>query len=515
MSSNEHFCLGCMSYLENPDALCPNCGWLKSMKNNISQLQAGYILTNENQTEKYIIGRALGQGGFGISYLAWNTLREERVVVKEYFPAVLVTRDNSSNNVMPIDDKDTAQFRHGLDNFLKEALNMLEFSNDPNVVNVKNFFQANQTAYIVMEFIDGQTFRQFIEQNGGRLPLESVLSTLAPIAAVLERMHKPKTTGTGKILRQPLIHRDISPDNIMFTRNGIVKLLDFGATRSFEGNKSEIVRAGYSPPEQFIIGDANFIQGSWTDVYALAATIYHALTGQAPITSISRLGSVSDSLVLPSSLGVKLKPFQEQALIKGLSPDYRKRYQTISDFMNSLRVNSISDNLMNSLRPTNDAQLKDEHNLIFSIVLSIVGGLIDVALCVFALNVLIEDSLLELDFIISFLVAIVSALCLGVFVWELLQIYNGQRPKLLNYESRLNVSFFAQIVCAIIFLFFAFTYTEYWAESLIAELQLYVFLNLNLYSDEADALVSMVILLYALVSTSGVWLGRQILRKSI
>lgn len=496
----EHLCLGCMSYLENPDALCPNCGWLKSMENTISQLQSGYMLTNENQTEKYIIGRALGQGGFGISYLAWNALRGERVVVKEYFPTALVTRDNNSNNVMPIDAKDTVQFRHGLDNFLKEALNMLEFNNDPNVVSVKNFFQANHTAYIVMEFIDGQTFRQVIEQNGGRLPLEFVLSKLAPIAAVLERMHKPKKTGTGQILRQPLLHRDISPDNIMFTRDGIAKLLDFGATRSFEDNKSGVIRTGYSPPEQFIIGDANFIQGSWTDVYALAATIYHALTGQAPINSISRLGS--DSLVLPSSFGVKLEPFQEKALLKGLAPDYRKRYQTISDFMNSLQA---IDNL----------QINDERKLISAIVLSAIGGLIAVTLCVFALNVLIEDSLLELDFIISSLVAVVSVLCLGIFAWELLQIYNGQQSKFLNDKSRLDVTFSTQIVCAILFLFLSFTYTEYWEDSLIEELQLYVFLNLNLYSDEADALVSVVILFYALASTAGVWLGRQVLRKTI
>ena len=496
----EHLCLGCMSYLENPDALCPNCGWLKSMENTISQLQSGYMLTNENQTEKYIIGRALGQGGFGISYLAWNALRGERVVVKEYFPTALVTRDNNSNNVMPIDAKDTVQFRHGLDNFLKEALNMLEFNNDPNVVSVKNFFQANHTAYIVMEFIDGQTVRQVIEQNGGRLPLEFVLSKLAPIAAVLERMHKPKKTGTGQILRQPLLHRDISPDNIMFTRDGIAKLLDFGATRSFEDNKSGVIRTGYSPPEQFIIGDANFIQGSWTDVYALAATIYHALTGQAPINSISRLGS--DSLVLPSSFGVKLEPFQEKALLKGLAPDYRKRYQTISDFMNSLQA---IDNL----------QINDERKLISAIVLSAIGGLIAVTLCVFALNVLIEDSLLELDFIISSLVAVVSVLCLGIFAWELLQIYNGQQSKFLNDKSRLDVTFSTQIVCAILFLFLSFTYTEYWEDSLIAELQLYVFLNLNLYSDEADALVSLVILFYALASTAGIWLGRQVLRKTI
>lgn len=96
----EHLCLGCMSYLENPNYPCPNCGWFKTMKNSISQLQTGYMLTNENQTEKYVIGRALGQGGFGISYLAWHANRAERVVVKEYFPATIVSRNSDSEVVI-------------------------------------------------------------------------------------------------------------------------------------------------------------------------------------------------------------------------------------------------------------------------------------------------------------------------------------------------------------------------------------------------------------------------------
>lgn len=234
-------CLGCMSYLANPNAPCPNCGWLKTMQNAVSQLQAGCTLTNENQTEKYIIGRTLGQGGFGISYLAWNENRAERAVVKEFFPATIATRHNDGK-VMPINAKDAEQFKHGLDNFLKEAYKMLEFSNELNVVSVKNFFQANNTAYIVMEFIDGQTLEQVIKDNGGRLPLDEVLKKLAPIADVLDRMHQPKKNNSGQILRQPFLHRDVSPDNIMFTRNGIVKLLDFGAARPFEDNASGIIK---------------------------------------------------------------------------------------------------------------------------------------------------------------------------------------------------------------------------------------------------------------------------------
>ena len=330
----EHLCLGCMSYLENPNAPCPICGWRSTWKNALSQLQAGYKLTNENQTEQYVIGRALGQGGFGISYLAWDITREEKVVVKEYFPAAIVTRDNDTR-VIPINPKDVVYLRHGLDDFLKEAYKMLEFNNDPYVVNVKNFFQANDTAYIIMEFIDGLTLAQVLDRMPNRrLPLQPVLDYLTPIAVVLERMHTPKKNHAGQILRQPLLHRDISPDNIMLMRNGIVKLLDFGAV-------SGIIRKGYSPPEQlFIDNDPNFAQGSWTDVYALAATIYRSITGQLPPDSISRMNS--DSLVLPSSLGVDLEPFQEKALLKGLAPDYRNRYQTVREFMHGMSFFNLS-----------------------------------------------------------------------------------------------------------------------------------------------------------------------------
>lgn len=495
----EHLCLGCMSYLENPNAPCPNCGWIKTTKNAVSQLQAGYVLTNENQTEKYVIGRVLGQGGFGISYLAWNANRGEKVVVKEYFPTQLVNRDRD-DKVIPINAKEADLFQHGLDNFLKEAYQMLEFSNDPNVVNVKNFFQANNTAYIVMEFIDGQTLKEIIENSGGRIPLDDVLNRLSPIVDVLERMHKPKINSNGQILRRPLIHRDISPDNIMFTSNGFVKLLDFGAARNFEDDKTGIIRTGYSPPEQFMSNDSNFMQGPWTDVYALAATIYHAVTGQLPVNSLSRLDS--DSLVLPSSFGVKLEPFQEKALLKGLNPDYRKRCQTVREFMNAF----------NNASPSS---LSDKKILISSIVLSSVGELIAASLFIFSLDRIVVESIFETDFIISFFAAMVSTICLGALVWDLLQLYRRQRPKFLHDVFRQDVALLAQIVCAIIFLFSAFIYTESWDDSFISEIQMMVFLNTDLYSDSADALVSMIILLYALISISGIWLGRQFLRKVI
>ena len=161
----DYLCPGCMSRLENADAPCPYCGWNKNMTNPPNQLQAGCLLTNENQTDNYIIGRSLGQGGFGITYLAWSVNRNEKVVVKEYFPLKLADRERGSNNVTPIAAQKSNEFQHGMNGLLKEAYDMLAFTADPNVADIKNFFQANNTAYIVMEFVEGKTLSQILAER--------------------------------------------------------------------------------------------------------------------------------------------------------------------------------------------------------------------------------------------------------------------------------------------------------------------------------------------------------------
>lgn len=193
----EHFCLGCMSYLENPNAPCPNCGWQKNMKNPPQAFEIGCTLSDENHSAEYIIGKFLGQNDFTVTYLAWSVNYQEKVVVKEYFPNGLAARNLDSKKIAPYE---VNIFNDGVTNFIETARKMPEFSREPNFVKIKNFFLANNTAYLVTEYIEGQSLTQILQKIGGRLKIQEILSLLNPLADILEKMHFPKKILTGNIL---------------------------------------------------------------------------------------------------------------------------------------------------------------------------------------------------------------------------------------------------------------------------------------------------------------------------
>lgn len=329
-----HLCLGCMSYIENPNIPCAHCGWTKNNENAIHQLAAGTRLGN------YLIGRTLGQGGFGITYLAWDILHHQRVAIKEYYPSDIAIRSRDFHTVAPGTDKDRQNYQQGLQRFLQEAKSLSKFSKDSRFVSLKDFFANNGTAYIVMEYLEGPTLKELLRQKGC-LSLERVIDLLKPIASALSTMHKTYSQDdSGK--NNVLIHRDVSPDNIMFTKDGQAKLLDFGAARtaSLKGSRhiTSTVKAGYTPIEQFIGSGQAGAQGPWTDVYAFAATIYQAITGQIPPSAVDR--QVRENLQRPSALGAKLSAHQEEVLLKGLSLNWKNRYQTVDEFYRALSVKS-------------------------------------------------------------------------------------------------------------------------------------------------------------------------------
>ena len=501
LTAVEHLCSGCMSPLEKTNLPCPNCGWLKTMNNNVNQLETGFILANENQTAHYIIGKSLGQGGFGITYLAWDVNHDEKVVVKEYFPTGVAARERDSGKVSPLTANQTDEFQNGLVNLLKEAYKMLAFNNEPNVVTVKDFFRANNTAYIVMEYVDGQTLSQMLDERGGRLPLETVLKKLEPIAFVLERMHTAKSDDKGRIVRESLIHRDISPDNIIFTKGGVAKLLDFGSSRPFGDNLFAVIKTGYSPPEQFFL---NVPQGAWTDVYAFAATIYRAITGERVPNAITR--TTQDTLVLPSKLGVAIEPFQEAALIKALAPDFLKRWQSVAEFVVAMR------------QPERTETVGDKKYL-RALVLSSVGLFISSAMILFfiyALNNAFglpeEDLYVEMiykaTFLIPFIAGSVSTVCLGAYVWDLVRLNRNVQPRWLHNAFRQDAAFFLLIVCAVVFVSITLIYADTW------EYDFFLF-DILLYEYSWDYnslyLVTIIVWTYAACSVAGIWLGRQIL----
>ena len=260
--------------------ICEHCGYDENTPGALHHLPAGVVLQGQ-----YMIGRVLGQGGFGITYLGWDQNLDTPIAVKEYFPMGYVQR-NHKRSLEIVPNRDTeAEFCNGRDHFLREAKILARLSDVPEVVHIRNFFQANGTAYIVMEYIGGITLSKYIRKRVEPLSLTQALTILKPIMVAMAEVHDAE-----------LIHRDISPENIMLYHNR-VKLLDFGAARdvgdadaskALPKSTQAMVKHGYAPIEQYQRRGA---LGPWTDVYGICATLYFCLTGKAPSSAPDRLSS--------------------------------------------------------------------------------------------------------------------------------------------------------------------------------------------------------------------------------
>lgn len=321
MPDLNRLCMGCMQMLDVPGSVCPHCGWQPGTRNQSHQLMPGSFLAG-----RYLVGKTLGQGGFGITYVGYDIPTQTKVAIKEFFPGDAVTRWEDRHTVLPVQGGSLeTEYQQERDKFLNEAQNLARFGNVPAIVDVKDYFQENGTAYIVMEFIEGYTLKQYLQWLGRPLTLGECLALLEPAVAALEQVHAAQ-----------LIHRDISPDNIMIPFGGGLKVLDFGASRGFslQGERSNTinVKVGFAPEEQY---RTHGEQGPWTDVYALAATIYWAITGVIPAQSIDR--TLEDHLVKPSAMGVAISPYQETILLRGMAIYARDRYRTLGEFFHALR----------------------------------------------------------------------------------------------------------------------------------------------------------------------------------
>jgi len=317
--NTQTLCVGCM---ENDSGLpeCPTCGRPFDLPpRSPLQLKPRTLLH-----EQYLIGRALGDGGFGITYLSWDLGLESRLAIKEYMPNGVAGRSGGESKVVPYTEQTKQEFEWGLDRFLEEARTLKKFSNHPGIVAVDTVFKDNGTAYLVMEFLDGVTFEEFLARRGGHITFETAMRVVLPSMDALAAVHA-----------EGILHRDISPDNIYLTRSGKVKLIDFGAARNALGQKSRnlsiILKEGYAPEEQY---RASGIQGPWTDVYAMAATLYHAITGKIPQPALDR--QAQDKLQWPSQLQIQIEPRIEAALMKALSIKASDRFQSMEDFKAAL-----------------------------------------------------------------------------------------------------------------------------------------------------------------------------------
>ena len=289
------------------------------MEENLHCLRKGTRLIG-----RYTIEGVLGQGGFGITYLGIDELHEKKVAIKEFFPQGIVTRNieyEDTVTVTFVGEKEN--YEKGKERFLKEARTMAKFSKDEGIVKALDFFEINNTAYIVMEYLEGVTLKQYLRENQ-RIAPEDLIELLVPLIESLDEIHS-----------QGMIHRDISPDNIMVLPDGRIKLMDFGAARDYtefgEKSLSIVLKPGYAPPEQY---QTHGIQGPWTDIYALCATMYKCITGENPPDAIERV--MDDHLKKISEFGIVIPPQEEAAIIKGMSVSAKDRYQDIKDFCEDL-----------------------------------------------------------------------------------------------------------------------------------------------------------------------------------
>lgn len=322
----ERRCLNCfgsfqlMKGREKEMYICPYCGFLEGTEpKEPYHLKPGVLLQ-----ERYTIGTVLGFGGFGITYKAWDKVLGTVIAIKEYYPTGLVQRIPGEKSVIIYEGSRKKEYVTGLDRFLDEARNMAKFADNPNIVHVENFFEENNTAYLVMEYLDGMSLKGYLKQEGGRLPVETAVEIISAIADALKEMHQ-----------ENVLHRDISPDNIFLCTGGKIKLIDFGAARfsniEEEITRSIILKPGYAPPEQY---QARSKQGPWTDIYALSATLYRCIVGEVPDESVNRI--IEDEVKSPLEMNPEIPEYISNTVMKGMTLNYQIRFLSIDEFKKAL-----------------------------------------------------------------------------------------------------------------------------------------------------------------------------------
>lgn len=311
------YCPHCMRPVTG--GFCGECGKAVNCENPNHLLQVGTVLSGSSAGRSYQLGVPLGQGGFGVTYIGVELETGRRVAVKEYFP----TRSSCRGTGGVVDPLPGQQegYESGRFSFLKEAHMLSSLEGMPSVVQALDYLETNNTAYLVMEFLEGTPLYRIVNERG-KIPAGDLLPRLQPLMRDIGRLHAKN-----------VIHRDISPDNVMWMKDGSLKLLDFGCARSTEDGRSMTValKQGFAPVEQY----QSKGQGPYTDVYALAATIYYCLTGVIPPSSVER--QLSGSLLQsPTSLGAALTPDQESALLWAMTVDPKSRPANMDAFSRRL-----------------------------------------------------------------------------------------------------------------------------------------------------------------------------------
>jgi len=312
------FCFSCMSPLSSLHETCPVCGH----DNHIRQNKPG-MLPETVIGGQYLVGRVLGCGGFGVTYLGYDLSLRRKVAIKEFFPGKIAQRKPGSTHLEPVAGLEE-HYRKGFERALSESRTAAGLGVIPGVVQVYNVVAANSTVYIIMEYIDGCTLKEYLKKHVDPLPMDKVIALLTPAVQALMDLHA-----------RGIIHRDIKPDNIMVrSQDQRTVLLDFGAARAagvkFSASGA-IISRGFSPAEQY----SSLTLTERADEYALAATLYYLLTADYPTESIHRLAAMSP-LAPICRVNPTVTPAQEAVLFRAMSVRADDRYPTVKEMWNAL-----------------------------------------------------------------------------------------------------------------------------------------------------------------------------------
>ncbi len=315
-------CMGCMAQMPDEEQVCRHCGYRKGT----DVKEAYYLLPGTVLGKKYIVGKVLGYGGFGVTYIGWDNVLRRKVAVKEYLPSDFATRSYGQRQLTVFSGEATEQFQAGLGSFIYEAKRLARFNAVPEIVDIYDCFEENGSGYIVMELLDGATVKEILKKKR-RLSIPQAKRIVLSVLRGLAVVHK-----------EGIIHRDIAPDNIFITRNGNVRILDFGAARYATAAQSKslsvILKPGFAPEEQY---RSHGTQGPWTDIYALGATFYCMITGRRPQESIQRLAD--DQVRPPSQMGVEIDPDMENIIMNSMNVRQEYRIQDAESFFRALQGN--------------------------------------------------------------------------------------------------------------------------------------------------------------------------------
>ena len=317
------YCYNCMAKL-NDGEICRKC----SAVTGSYEVQPHHLMPGLKLRSRYIVGNVIGEGGFGITYIGMDEYFDEKVAIKEFYMKGFVNRNNTYSPSISSETGNNGElFSRNKEKFLDEARVLVKVGKEDGIVKVRDFFYENNTAYIIMDYLEGKTLKDLLKDKKV-LSVEETLNLLKPILFALAKLHS-----------QNIIHRDISPDNIIITEDGKPWLIDFGAAREFAEDDvkslSVILKPGYAPEEQY---RRKGVQGPWTDIYAICATMYRCICGKRPEDALERI--VEDETEELCQLVPSCPKHISDVIMKGLSVRQNDRYQNVEDLIDELWNNT-------------------------------------------------------------------------------------------------------------------------------------------------------------------------------